>query len=113
MAHLLPAATQSNTLLNLGITVEMGTSPLKSSAELVPAHRARSDDDSLRYTGDVGANTSKLTYQEDSGDPVEINSPLGYSVGWGTVIFLNLSKMIGTGVFSTRAFIQIPRKNES
>jgi hypothetical protein len=56
----------------------------------------------LQYTAQAGANSSVPTYQEASGAPVEVNSPLGYSVGWITVIFLNLSKMIGTGVFSTR-----------
>jgi hypothetical protein len=55
----------------------------------------------LQYTAQAGANSSVPTYQEASGAPVEVNSPLGYSVGWITVIFLNLSKMIGTGVFST------------
>ncbi|GIJ91786.1 hypothetical protein Asppvi_010759 [Aspergillus pseudoviridinutans] len=55
----------------------------------------------LQYTAEAGANSSVPTYQEASGAPVEVNSPLGYSVGWITVIFLNLSKMIGTGVFST------------
>jgi hypothetical protein len=58
----------------------------------------------LQYTAQAGANSSVPTYQEASGAPVEVNSPLGYSVGWITVIFLNLSKMIGTGVFSTRMF---------
>jgi hypothetical protein len=56
----------------------------------------------LQYTAEAGANSSVPTYQEASGAPIEVNSPLGYSVGWITVIFLNLSKMIGTGVFSTR-----------
>ncbi|RLM00401.1 hypothetical protein CFD26_108215 [Aspergillus turcosus] len=55
----------------------------------------------LQFTAQAGANSSQPTYQEASGAPVEVNSPLGYSVGWITVIFLNLSKMIGTGVFST------------
>ncbi|CAG7927736.1 unnamed protein product [Penicillium olsonii] len=64
-------------------------------------HDDSSDGDSLEYINEVGGNTTKATYQEASGAPVEINSPLGYSVGWVTVIFLNLSKMIGTGVFST------------
>ncbi|KAF9883660.1 hypothetical protein FE257_003094 [Aspergillus nanangensis] len=58
-------------------------------------------DGSLQYTAEGGANSSKLTYQEVTGAPVEVNSPLGYSVGFSTVIFLNLGKMIGTGVFST------------
>jgi hypothetical protein len=29
---------------------------------------------------------------------------LGYSVGAITIIFLNLSKMIGTGIYSTRKY---------
>ncbi|KAJ6127813.1 Amino acid/polyamine transporter I [Penicillium samsonianum] len=75
-------------------------SPVREYAESVPQYDS-SDNDSLKYTTEVGGNTSKATYQEASGAPVEVNSPLGYSVGWVTVIFLNLSKMIGTGVFST------------
>ncbi|KAK7685241.1 hypothetical protein QCA50_011604 [Cerrena zonata] len=35
------------------------------------------------------------------GAPTEKISPLGYHVDWMSVIFLNVSKMIGTGVFST------------
>jgi hypothetical protein len=76
-------------------------SPVREYTESVPQYES-SDNDSLQYTTEVGGNTSKATYQEASGAPVEVNSPLGYSVGWVTVIFLNLSKMIGTGVFSTR-----------
>ncbi|KAJ5238163.1 hypothetical protein N7489_008254 [Penicillium chrysogenum] len=75
-------------------------SPVREYTESVPQYES-SDNDSLQYTTEVGGNTSKATYQEASGAPVEVNSPLGYSVGWVTVIFLNLSKMIGTGVFST------------
>ncbi|KAF8972118.1 high affinity methionine permease [Flammula alnicola] len=36
-----------------------------------------------------------------SGAPIEKVSPLGYHVDWVTVVFLNISKMIGTGVFTT------------
>lgn len=61
-----------------------------------------SDHVTSRFTAAGGANSSKPTYQEATGAPVEENSPLGYSVGAITVVFLNLSKMIGTGVFSTR-----------
>ncbi|THC89894.1 hypothetical protein EYZ11_010645 [Aspergillus tanneri] len=59
------------------------------------------DDGSLHFTAEGGANSTQLTYQEASGAPIEVNSPLGYSVGYVTVVFLNLSKMIGTGVFTT------------
>ncbi|PWY89829.1 high affinity methionine permease [Aspergillus heteromorphus CBS 117.55] len=59
------------------------------------------DDGNMQYTAGGGKNSAKLTYQEASGAPIESKSPLGYSVGAVTVIFLNLSKMIGTGVFST------------
>jgi hypothetical protein len=61
-------------------------------------------DGSLKYTGEAGGNSNVLTFQEASGAPVESNSPLGYSVGWATIVFLNLSKMVGTGIFSTRMF---------
>lgn len=61
---------------------------------------------SLKYTREQGGNDSPISYQEASGAPVETKSPLGYTVGGITVIFLNLSKMIGTGIFSTRKSIQ-------
>ena len=60
-------------------------------------------DGSLKYTREKGGNDSQPSYQEASGAPVESRSPLGYSVGPVTIIFLNVSKMIGTGVYSTRA----------
>jgi hypothetical protein len=86
--------------------MEKGT--FKESATPAPSQYDSSDSDSLQYTTEVGGNTSRATYQEASGAPVEVNSPLGYSVGPVTVIFLNLSKMIGTGVFSTRVYIYCP-----
>lgn len=41
-------------------------------------------------------------YQDGNGAPVEQISPLGYHVGWAGILFLNVSQMVGTGVFSTR-----------
>lgn len=55
----------------------------------------------LQYAREKGANDSSPSYQEASGAPVEAQSPLGYHVGPITIIFLNLSKMVGTGVYST------------
>ena len=57
---------------------------------------------SLEFTVAQGGNDSLPSYQEASGAPVETDSPLGYFVGPVTVAFLNISTMIGTGVFSTR-----------
>lgn len=59
-------------------------------------------DGDLAYTLAKGGNGSKPAYQEAVGAPVEKHSPLGYHVGWITVIFLNVNQMIGTGIFSTR-----------
>lgn len=59
-------------------------------------------DGDLKYVGNKGGNYSNTSYQEASGAPVEVSSPLGYSVGAVTIIFLNINKMIGTGIFSTR-----------
>ncbi|EPQ55675.1 amino acid transporter [Gloeophyllum trabeum ATCC 11539] len=39
--------------------------------------------------------------QDQTGAPVESVSPLGYDVGWLGILFLNVSMMVGTGVFST------------
>ncbi|KAF4499867.1 high affinity methionine permease [Fusarium agapanthi] len=58
-------------------------------------------DGNLAFTRVQGGNDAKASYQEAIGAPVETNSPLGYHVGWLTVIFLNVNQMIGTGIFST------------
>lgn len=59
-------------------------------------------DGHLKYVVEQGGNDSPPTYQEASGAPVETQSPFGYAVGAITIIFLNLSKMVGTGIYSTR-----------
>ncbi|EJP62073.1 High-affinity methionine permease [Beauveria bassiana] len=65
------------------------------------------DQPSVIYDGELtfnrvkGGNGSGAAYQEAAGAPVESNSPLGYHVGWATIIFLNINQMIGTGIFST------------
>lgn len=61
-----------------------------------------SDASSTEYIGEVGGNDAPTTYQDASGAPVESVSPLGYSVGPVTILFLNISMMIGTGIYSTR-----------
>ncbi|EMD94511.1 hypothetical protein COCC4DRAFT_43720 [Bipolaris maydis ATCC 48331] len=62
-------------------------------------------DGDLKYVGEQGGNNAPIAYQEASGAPVETHSPLGYNVGPITIVFLNISKMIGTGIFSTPASI--------
>lgn len=47
----------------------------------------------LKYVGEKGGNGDTIAFQEASGAPVETQSPLGYSVGPITIIFLNISKM--------------------
>lgn len=68
---------------------------------------AEVSDGSLKYTLEQSGNGSLPSYQEASGAPVETNSPLGYSVGPVTIVFLNISKMIGTGVYSTRESVVV------
>jgi hypothetical protein len=78
----------------------------KAADTQVTQHDAPSEDTivggDLHYTVDAGGNTSLPTYQEASGAPVEVVSPLGYEAGYITLIFMNMSKMVGTGIFSTR-----------
>lgn len=70
-------------------------------------------DGDLAYTLAKGGNGSKPAYQEAVGAPVEKHSPLGYHVGWITVIFLNVNQMIGTGIFSTRMKPRLPNIDTS
>jgi hypothetical protein len=68
-------------------------------------------DGELAYTVAKAQNGSGVTYQEAIGAPVESKSPLGYHVGWVTVIFLNVNQLIGTGIFSTRTCFLIQMAN--
>ncbi|RFU80397.1 high-affinity methionine permease [Trichoderma arundinaceum] len=57
------------------------------------------------YVAGKAGNNKDVSYQDASGAPVEESSPLGYDVGPLTILFLNVSKMIGTGIFSTPSSI--------
>ncbi|KAI1849708.1 hypothetical protein JX265_008047 [Neoarthrinium moseri] len=59
----------------------------------------------VKFVGEAGGNDAPPTYQEAGGAPVESISPLGYDVGPITILFLNISMMIGTGVYSTPSAI--------
>jgi hypothetical protein len=56
----------------------------------------------FQYVGEGGGNNSGLTYQDATGAPIESKSPLGYSVGPVTITLLNITMMIGAGIYSTR-----------
>ena len=64
-----------------------------------PDEHAQVINGDLKYIGEQGGNTDFIAYQEASGAPVETQSPLGYNVGPLTILFLNLSKMVGTGMW--------------
>ncbi|KAL4749478.1 hypothetical protein BDW72DRAFT_194826 [Aspergillus terricola var. indicus] len=55
----------------------------------------------VQYISERGGNDAPPTYQDASGAPVENNSPLGYSVGPVTITLLNITMMIGAGIYST------------
>ncbi|EFX00648.1 high affinity methionine permease [Grosmannia clavigera kw1407] len=62
-------------------------------------------DGGLQYVIEKADNGSLPAYQEATGAPVEHHSPLGYGVGPVTIIFVNISMMVGTGVYSTPSTI--------
>ncbi|KAF7530867.1 hypothetical protein G7054_g9430 [Neopestalotiopsis clavispora] len=62
-------------------------------------------DGDFKYVGEVGGNDAPEMFQEAGGAPVESHSPLGYNVGPVTILFLNISMMIGTGIYSTPSSI--------
>ncbi|KAK4451999.1 high-affinity methionine permease [Podospora aff. communis PSN243] len=76
---------------------DASNAPLETS---MPHSQEELTDGSLKYTLEKGGNDSRPAYQEVTGAPVERDSPFGYSVGPATIIFLNISKMIGTGIYS-------------
>lgn len=49
-----------------------------------------------------------MTIQDVWGAPVEGKNPLGYSVGWWSALFLNITMLIGTGIFSFREPLSVP-----
>jgi hypothetical protein len=57
---------------------------------------------SAQFISEKGGNDAPATYQDASGAPVENDSPLGYSVGPITITLLNITMMIGAGIYSTR-----------
>ncbi|KAK9851255.1 hypothetical protein MYU51_010989 [Penicillium brevicompactum] len=58
-----------------------------------------------QFISGKGGNDAPPTYQDASGAPVESNSPLGYSVGPVTITLLNITMMIGAGIYSTPSSI--------
>lgn len=80
----------------------------RSGADVATADSASQiSDGSITYVGEKGGNNAGATYQEASGAPVESDSPLGYAVGPLTILGLNISMMIGTGIYSTRPRLPI------
>ncbi|KAL0941687.1 high-affinity methionine permease [Colletotrichum truncatum] len=71
------------------------------------AQREQISNGSVQYIGEKGGNDAPPTYQDASGAPVENNSPLGYSVGPVTITLLNITMMIGAGIYSTPASILV------
>ncbi|OCF60250.1 high-affinity methionine permease [Kwoniella mangroviensis CBS 10435] len=57
-------------------------------------------DGKVNFVGEQGGNGAQATIQDVSGAPVERQNPLGYSVGWWSALFLNITMLIGTGIFS-------------
>lgn len=59
-------------------------------------------DGDIHYSVTEGTNSGTATYQDARGAPVEVQSPLGYSVNSWVSLCLNVNQMVGTGIFSTR-----------
>lgn len=77
-------------------------SATSSSNDVFSSHEIVSTTGDLKFVVEQGCNGSQPSYQEVSGAPVESKSSLGYAVGPVTIVLINVGKMIGTGVYSTR-----------
>ncbi|KAL4883920.1 amino acid permease-domain-containing protein [Aspergillus karnatakaensis] len=69
------------------------------------AQREQISTGSAQYIGEKGGNDAPPTYQDATGAPVEKKSPLGYDVGPTTITLLNVTMMIGAGIYSTPSSI--------
>ncbi|KAL4926214.1 amino acid permease-domain-containing protein [Aspergillus undulatus] len=72
---------------------------------MIELQREQGSEGSVQYIGEKGGNNAPPTYQDASGAPVENVSPLGYSVGPITITLLNITMMIGAGIYSTPSSI--------
>lgn len=97
-------------IFNMGVFDKFRPKPAVHQVTVADSNVASDSDSepSVIHDGDLafqrvkGGNNSGATYQEAVGAPVESQSPLGYHVGWASILFLNVNQMIGTGIFSTR-----------
>ncbi|RSL57498.1 hypothetical protein CEP54_008282 [Fusarium duplospermum] len=75
------------------------------AATVLEGQREEIADGNTHYIAEKGGNNAQATYQDATGAPVENNSPLGYSVGPVTITLLNITMMIGAGIYSTPSSI--------
>ncbi|KAF5003841.1 hypothetical protein FDECE_9634 [Fusarium decemcellulare] len=74
-------------------------------ATVLEGQRETISNGSTQYVVEKGGNGAQATYQDASGAPIESDSPLGYSVGPVTITLLNITMMIGAGIYSTPSSI--------
>lgn len=90
-------------VLSLGFRSKKSEADATSTSnDAISSHEIVSTKGNLKFVVEQGGNGSQPSYQEVSGAPVEAHSSLGYAVGPLTIVLINISKMIGTGVYSTR-----------
>ncbi|KAG8853927.1 hypothetical protein FRB96_007936 [Tulasnella sp. 330] len=76
---------------------QVGYAP-SSTAALDTRSRFSVDSDDIVITNGVALDA---TQKNAGGAPIEETSPMGREIGWWSIVFLNFSSMIGTGIFST------------
>jgi hypothetical protein len=81
-----------------------------SSAHDIGINTDAAANGSLKYVAVTGDNTADTFYQHAASAPVETISPLGHNVGPITIIFMNVGKMVGTGIYSTRTRTNPPEQ---
>jgi hypothetical protein len=59
----------------------------------------------IQYVGEKDGNGNPISYQSVTGAPIEVESPLGHSVGSVTVLFFSINSMIGHGIYIVRECI--------
>lgn len=93
-----PMAHRHSPSATLTATPQAGlTHSMETMTAVDSRSRFSADDDNVITNGAP----LDATQKNSGGAPIEKSSPMGSEIGWWSIVLLNMSMMIGTGIFST------------
>lgn len=84
--------------MNRSSVVSNGQVPSITGGTAVDSQSRFSVDSDMIFTHGVALDAA---HKNAGGAPIEDESPMGKEIGWWSIVLINTSSMIGTGIFST------------